>query len=57
MGYGEDYVYAHDGVTGWKPMEFYLEEIRAVRFYQPADRGFEKTMRQYLEWMKGGEKS
>jgi putative ATPase len=53
MGYGENYRYAHEGPTGWQPMEFLPEELKGKSFYQPADRGFEKTMRQYLDWMKG----
>jgi putative ATPase len=57
MGYGEDYRYAHNGPTGWQPMEFLPEEIKGAKFYEPNDRGFEKTMRQYLDWMKGNAKS
>lgn len=53
MGYGEDYKYAHNGPTGWQPMEFLPEEIKDAKFYEPKDRGFEKTMAQYLDWMKG----
>lgn len=53
MGYGEGYKYAHDGVTGWKEMEFLPEELRGQTFYELTDRGFEKTMKQYLDWMKG----
>jgi putative ATPase len=53
MGYGKGYKYAHDGETGWQAMDFLPEEIKDAEFYRPADRGFEKTMRQYLDWMKG----
>jgi len=53
MGYGEGYQYAHDGQTGWKPMEFLPEQLAGSKFFEPVDRGFEKTMRQYLDWMKG----
>ncbi len=53
MGYGEGYKYAHDGVTGWKEMEFLPEELRGEVFYELTDRGFEKNMKQYLDWMKG----
>lgn len=52
LGYGEGYQYAHEGPTGWKDMEFLPEEIRGEVFYEPVDRGFEKTIRQYMEWMK-----
>lgn len=53
MGYGEGYKYAHEGVTGWQQMEFLPEELRGQTFYELTDRGFEKTMKQYLDWMKG----
>lgn len=53
LGYGEGYKYAHDGVTGWQEMEFLPKELKGKKFYEPSDRGFEKTMKQYLDWMKG----
>jgi putative ATPase len=53
LGYGEGYKYAHEGPTGWQPMEFLPEQLRAKKFYEPTERGFEKTMKQYLDWMKG----
>jgi putative ATPase len=52
IGYGKDYQYAHTGSKGWVPMQFLPDEIREVQLYEPADRGFEKTIKQYLEWMK-----
>lgn len=52
LGHGEGYRYAHEGEKGWRPMEFLPEELRAEKFYEPAPRGFEKTILQYLEWMK-----
>jgi putative ATPase len=53
LGYGEGYKYAHDGVTGWQEMKFMPEELKDQTFYEPNERGFEKTIKQYLEWMKG----
>jgi putative ATPase len=54
IGHGKDYKYAHTGAKGWVPMQFLPDEIRDEIFYDPADRGFEKTIKQYLEWMKSG---
>lgn len=51
LGYGEGYKYAHEGESGWQDMEFLPEKLRGTVFYEPVDRGFEKTMRQYLDWM------
>ncbi len=53
LGYGKGYRYAHDGETGWQPMDFLPERLKGTKFYELSDHGFEKTMRQYLEWMKG----
>lgn len=52
MGYGKDYRYSHDGEKGYLPQRFLPEELGEVRFYQPTDHGFEKNIRQYLEWLK-----
>lgn len=57
LGYGKGYKYAHDGVTGWQEMEFLPQELKGKKFYEPTDHGFEKTIRQYLEWMKGAASS
>jgi len=54
LGHGEGYRYAHDGSTGWQSMDFLPAELKGSRFYEPVDRGFEKTMRQYLDWMTQG---
>lgn len=53
QGYGEGYKYAHEGPTGWQEMEFLPEELRGKKFYELTGHGFEKTMQQYLDWMKG----
>ena len=53
LGYGQGYAYAHEGETGWKSMQFLPDKVKDVVFYEPVGRGFEKTMRQYLDWMTG----
>lgn len=53
MGYGEGYRYAHDGPTGWQEMKFLPEQLEDEIFYELTERGFEKNMKQYLDWMKG----
>jgi putative ATPase len=53
LGYGEGYKYAHEGPTGWQAMEFLPPELAGKKFFEPTDRGFEKTMKQYLDWMTG----
>lgn len=53
MGYGKGYRYAHDGPTGWQEMSFLPEALADEKFLELQDRGFEKTMREYLKWMRG----
>lgn len=52
LGHGKNYVYAHDGATGWKPMEFMPEGLKNRIFYEPSDIGFEKNMKEYQAWKK-----
>lgn len=57
LGYGKDYKYSHEGPKGFIDQNFLPDEITKKRFYEPGDRGFEKTMKQYLEWMTENKKS
>jgi putative ATPase len=52
LGYGKGYKYSHDGEKGYLPQRFLPAELGEVKLYEPSDRGFEKNIRQYLEWMK-----
>lgn len=52
LGYGKNYLYAHDGDRGWQDMEFLPESLRGTKLYEPKERGFEKNIREYLSWMK-----
>lgn len=53
LGYGEDYQYAHEGDRGWLPQQFLPDQIKNKKFYEPSDRGFEKTLKTYLDWLRG----
>ncbi|RPI63530.1 MAG: replication-associated recombination protein A, partial [Planctomycetaceae bacterium] len=53
-GYGKGYQYSHSFPGGVSPDQDYLGVDR--QYYQPTDRGYEKNIRAYLEWvakMKG----
>jgi putative ATPase len=52
MGYGKGYRYSHDGEKGYVKQRFLPEELGDLKLYEPTDHGFEKNIRQYLEWMK-----
>jgi putative ATPase len=50
LGYGAGYRYAHDAPTAYTPQEYLPEALRGERFYEPTDMGFEKRIRERLEW-------
>jgi putative ATPase len=52
LGYGKDYEYPHNNPTGWAEQSYLPEEIKDARIYEPTNRGFEKNIREYMNWMK-----
>lgn len=52
LGYGKGYKYSHDGEKGYQSQQFLPEAAKDQKFYEPTDHGFEKNIRQYLEWLK-----
>lgn len=52
LGYGREYNYAHEGEKAWLPQQFLPDDIKNKKFYEPSDRGFEKQIRAYLDWLK-----
>ena len=50
LGYGEGYRYSHDAPEGYVPQEYLPAELRGARWYEPTDLGFERTVRERLEW-------
>jgi putative ATPase len=48
LGHAQGYKYAHDSDTGFVDQE-YLGIDKT--FYHPTDRGYEKTIRQYMQWI------
>lgn len=53
LGYGVDYKYPHDWPRGWVEQEYFPSEGNKQLFYEPSDRGFEKTIKEYSAWLKG----
>jgi len=52
-GYGDGYRYAHDEPHGFAAGENYFpEEITAMRFYEPTDRGLERNIKEKLERLR-----
>ena len=52
-GYGKGYRYAHDHPDAVTGLECLPERLRGRRFYDPSERGFEKTLRQRIDdWLE-----
>jgi len=53
MGYGDGYIYPHDQPYGYAPgVEYLPKGISGRPFYEPSDRGNEKTIGERIEWLK-----
>lgn len=53
LGYGDGYVYPHDQPFGFAPgVEYLPKGVNGRPFYEPSDRGNEKTIGERLEWLK-----
>ena len=53
LGYGRGYRYDHaeeDAIA--EGQEYLPDELRGAKWYEPTDRGFEKTIRERLEWFR-----
>jgi len=50
LGYGQGYQYAHNSPTGYFAQEYLPEKLRDREFYQPGEVGFEKRIRERMEW-------
>lgn len=53
LGYGKGYKYAHDHEKGFVEQSYLPTELKDEVFYEPSEHGFEKTIRQYVQWLKG----
>lgn len=52
LGDGIGYRYPHDYEGGYVEQDYLPENIRARRYYQPSERGYEQVIRQYLQKIK-----
>jgi putative ATPase len=50
LGYGAGYQYAHNSPTGYMPQDYLPEKLKGQAFYEPGEMGFEKRIRERLEW-------
>jgi putative ATPase len=49
IGYGKGYKYAHDFVGAKVDQEHFPEEVRETQFYHPTGRGYEQTIKEWME--------
>jgi putative ATPase len=50
LGYGAGYKYAFDSEQAYVPQEYLPEALRGSRWYEPTDFGYEKTVKERMEW-------
>ena len=52
QGYGKGYQYAHDYEDGYSGQACLPEKLAGRTFYEPTDRGYEKSISERMEWLK-----
>jgi len=50
LSYGRGYRYAHDSPDAFLPQEYLPDELRGTLLYQPGPFGYEKRVRERMEW-------
>jgi putative ATPase len=50
LGYGEGYQYAHDYDGAYVPQQYLPDALRGARWYEPTESGYEKTVKERMEW-------
>jgi len=53
LGYHKGYRYAHDYAEGYVAQEHLPDRLKGRRFYDPAGHGYEKTIKERMEWLRG----
>jgi putative ATPase len=57
LGYSKGYRYAHDYQEGYVTQEYLPDKLKGLKFYDPAGHGYEKTIKERLEWLRGKNKN
>ena len=53
LGYGKDYLYAHDFEDAYVPQNYLPDTLKGHSYYSPTDRGYEKIIGERMEqWRK-----
>lgn len=54
LGHGIGYRYAHDYPNHYVGQQYLPDEIKDARFYEASDNGYEKKIKSWLEYIRGG---
>lgn len=52
LGHGVGYLYAHDYPNHYVEQQYLPDEVKNERFYVPTENGYEKKMKNWLEFLK-----
>jgi putative ATPase len=52
LDYGKGYRYAHNHAEGYVQQEYLPDRISGRKFYEPVNRGYEKNIRERMEWLR-----
>ncbi|MCX7830040.1 MAG: replication-associated recombination protein A [Acidobacteria bacterium] len=52
LGYGKDYIYAHEEEKGIAKMECLPPELKGRKYYSPKETGYEKKIKEWLDMWK-----
>jgi len=53
LGYGKGYLYPHDHQNGVVAQSYLPDELSGRRFYEPKPSGYEKSIKERMEWIRG----
>lgn len=53
LGYGKEYRYPHDYEGGYVAQGYLPDQLAGKRFYQPKESGYERSIKERMEWIKG----
>jgi putative ATPase len=53
LGYGAGYKYAHGYADAYAPQEYLPEPLRGATWYVPTESGYEKAVKERMEWWAG----
>ncbi len=52
LNYGQGYLYSHNFAKSWVQQDFFPQGVVQKKYYQPKEIGFEKTIREFIKWLK-----